>query len=183
MIEALPLTGAERTALIEIANRVFEKVVDRVEPKNETLTRKQWDPGDYIDNHFFQDAMLPMTLVYADYLIDAFLVHLDRLGFASRCTVRHYGARPKRAARSNSGSQGHPDCAWPDPKEGFGQHPLLRPDGRDLDPEKVWSLSEDDAYGLCRLSLGRQWRKTLLPPLRMPGAVQRPPSALSVLGV
>ncbi|MBY5846414.1 DUF4132 domain-containing protein [Rhizobium leguminosarum] len=39
-------------------------------------------------------------------------------------------------------------CAWPDPKEGFGQHPLLRPDGRNLDPEKVWSLTEDAAYGL-----------------------------------
>jgi hypothetical protein len=25
---------------------------------------------------------------------------------------------------------------------------LLRPDGRNLDPEQVWSLSEDDAYGL-----------------------------------
>ncbi|MFW8645473.1 hypothetical protein ACOJBO_37090 [Rhizobium beringeri] len=24
----------------------------------------------------------------------------------------------------------------------------MRPDGRDLDPEKVWSLPEDDAYGL-----------------------------------
>jgi transposase-like protein len=24
----------------------------------------------------------------------------------------------------------------------------LRPDGRDLDPEKVWSLTEEDAYGL-----------------------------------
>jgi hypothetical protein len=24
----------------------------------------------------------------------------------------------------------------------------LRPEGRNLDPEKVWSLSEDDAYGL-----------------------------------
>ena len=32
--------------------------------------------------------------------------------------------------------------------DGIGQHPLLRPDGRDLNPEKVWSLSEDDAYGL-----------------------------------
>lgn len=25
---------------------------------------------------------------------------------------------------------------------------MLRPDDRDLDPEKVWLLSEDDAYGL-----------------------------------
>jgi hypothetical protein len=75
VIEALPVTGDQRAALIEIANRVFEKVVDRIEPENENLTRKLWDPRDYIDNHFFQDKELPMKLDYADYLIDAFLVH------------------------------------------------------------------------------------------------------------
>jgi len=75
VIEALPVTGDERAALIEIANRVFEKVIDRIEPENESLTRELWDPGDYIDNHFFQDGMLPMKLDYADYLIGAFLVH------------------------------------------------------------------------------------------------------------
>ncbi|RVH69196.1 hypothetical protein CN198_14130 [Sinorhizobium meliloti] len=75
VIAALPLNGDQRDALIEIANRVFEKVIDRIEPENESLTRELWDPGDYIDNHFFQDGMLPMTLDYADYLIDAFLVH------------------------------------------------------------------------------------------------------------
>ncbi|MBB2685221.1 UNVERIFIED_ORG: hypothetical protein GGD47_002809 [Rhizobium etli] len=81
-IEALPPNMEQRAALIEIANRVFEKVIDRIEPDNEGLTRKLWDPGDYIDNHFFQmlqesgpEGVLPMTLDYADYLIDAFLVH------------------------------------------------------------------------------------------------------------
>lgn len=75
VIEALPLNGDQRAALVEIANGVFEKVIDRIEPENEALTRKLWDPGDYVENHFFQDGMLPMTLDYADYLIDAFLVH------------------------------------------------------------------------------------------------------------
>ncbi|MDX0299388.1 hypothetical protein GOC49_11985 [Sinorhizobium meliloti] len=75
VVKALPVTGDERGALIEIANRAFEKVIDRIEPENEELTRKLWDPGDYIDNHFFQEGMLPMKLDYADYLIDAFLVH------------------------------------------------------------------------------------------------------------
>ncbi|MBP2450078.1 hypothetical protein [Rhizobium leguminosarum] len=74
VIEALPVTGDQRAALIEIANRVFEKVIDRIEPENESLTRKLWDPGHYIDN-FFQDKKLPMKLDYADYLIDALLVH------------------------------------------------------------------------------------------------------------
>ncbi|GCA49966.1 hypothetical protein KGO5_02412 [Sinorhizobium sp. KGO-5] len=75
VIETLPVTGDERAALMEIANRAFEKVVDRVEPEIESLTRKLWDPVDYIDNHFFKEGMLPMTLGYSDYLIDAFLVH------------------------------------------------------------------------------------------------------------
>ncbi|MBB4440731.1 hypothetical protein M2310_004151 [Rhizobium leguminosarum] len=50
---------------------------------------------------------------------------------------------------SSQGTEGskYDQCAWPDPKDGFGQHPLLRPDGRKLDPKKIWSLSEDDAYG------------------------------------
>lgn len=74
VIESLPVIGDQRAALIEIANRVFEKVIDRIEPENESLTRELWDPGDYIDN-FFQDKELPMTLDYADYLIDALLVH------------------------------------------------------------------------------------------------------------
>jgi hypothetical protein len=60
---------------MEIANRAFEKVVDRIEPENESLTCKLRNPVDYIDNHFFKEGMLPMTLGYADYLIDAFLVH------------------------------------------------------------------------------------------------------------
>jgi hypothetical protein len=60
---------------MEIANRAFERVVDRIEPENESLTCKLWNPVDYIDNHFFKEGMLPMTLGYADYLIDAFLVH------------------------------------------------------------------------------------------------------------
>ncbi|MBY5542322.1 hypothetical protein HFO60_20220 [Rhizobium leguminosarum] len=75
VIESLPLNDAQRATLVAISNRVFEKVMDRIEPENESLTRKLWDPGDYIDNHFFQDGMMPMTLEYADYVIDAFLVH------------------------------------------------------------------------------------------------------------
>lgn len=35
VIETLPATADERAALMEIANRPFEKVVDRIEPENE----------------------------------------------------------------------------------------------------------------------------------------------------
>lgn len=75
VIASLPLHADERAALMETANRAFEKVIDRIEPENESLTRKLWDAGDYIDNHFFQEGMLPMKQDYAAYLIDAFLVH------------------------------------------------------------------------------------------------------------
>ncbi|MGO6736513.1 hypothetical protein ACCS71_14275 [Rhizobium ruizarguesonis] len=91
VIETLPATGELRAALIEIANRVFEKVVDRIEPENESLTRKLWDPDDYIDNHFFKEGMLPMNLDYADYLIDSFLMHhiVDLAVEADRRAERH----------------------------------------------------------------------------------------------
>lgn len=40
VIETLPVTGDERAALMEIANRAFEKVVNWIERENESLTRK-----------------------------------------------------------------------------------------------------------------------------------------------
>ncbi|MGG7539390.1 hypothetical protein [Rhizobium sp. 12,4] len=74
-ITSVPVGGADRAALIEAANTVFEKIIDRIEPENEDLTRSLWDAGHYIDNHLFQEGMLPMTRDYAVYLIDGFLVH------------------------------------------------------------------------------------------------------------
>lgn len=74
-ITSLPVGGAERAALIAAANATFEVVIDRIEPENEELTRSLWDAGHYIDHHFFKDEMVPMTVEYATYLIEAFLVH------------------------------------------------------------------------------------------------------------
>lgn len=75
-ITSVPVGGADRAVLIEAANTVFEKIIDRIEPENEDLTRSLWDVGHYIDNHLFREGMLPMTAAdYAIYLIDAFLVH------------------------------------------------------------------------------------------------------------
>lgn len=48
VIEALPVTGDQRAALIETANFVFEKVLERIEYANKRLTRKLWDPDKYI---------------------------------------------------------------------------------------------------------------------------------------
>ncbi|WP_157813755.1 hypothetical protein [Sinorhizobium meliloti] len=44
VIDTLPVTGDERAALMEIANRAFEKVVNWIEPENESLTRKLLGP-------------------------------------------------------------------------------------------------------------------------------------------
>ncbi|RVH23020.1 hypothetical protein [Sinorhizobium meliloti] len=60
-ITSVPVGGAARAVLIEAANTVFEKIIDRMEPENEDLTRSLWDAGHYIDKHLFKEGMLPMT--------------------------------------------------------------------------------------------------------------------------
>lgn len=74
VIEVLPVTGDQRAVLIETANFAFDKALERLGPENESLTRKLWDPGEYIDG-YFRDKELPINLDYAGYLIEAFLVH------------------------------------------------------------------------------------------------------------
>lgn len=79
VILSLPISGADRAALIEVANAAFEAVMERIEPNNEKLTRSLWDAGDYIDNcvvpDFISPDKLPMARDEVAYLIDAFLVH------------------------------------------------------------------------------------------------------------
>lgn len=73
-ITSLPLSKADRAEFIEVANSVFESVVERIEPNNPELTRELWNAADYVDNMLAQD-MLPISKDYALSLIDAFLVH------------------------------------------------------------------------------------------------------------
>lgn len=75
IIASLPLSGADRAALVEAANTVFENVIERIEPSQEAMTRILWDAGHYIDHHLFTNGMLPITQDHAVYLIEAFLVH------------------------------------------------------------------------------------------------------------
>lgn len=75
VISALPLTEPDRSEFIEIANVAFERVVDRIEPKNRKLTRALWSPAHYIDHILLTPEMLPISRKYALSLIDAFLVH------------------------------------------------------------------------------------------------------------
>lgn len=79
IIASLPVAGADRTALIEVANAAFEAVIGRIEPNNVELTRSLWNADDYIDNWLFTDLItadkLPMPRDEIAYYIDAFLVH------------------------------------------------------------------------------------------------------------
>lgn len=74
-IFALPLAGLDRIEFIETANSVFEKVLDRVEPKHPHLVIKLWDAEKYIDEILLKPDMLPIDRDYALSLIGALLVH------------------------------------------------------------------------------------------------------------
>lgn len=73
-ITSLPLSKADRAEFIEVANSVFESVMERIEPNNPELTRELWNAADYVDNMLAQD-MMPISKDYALSLVDAFLVH------------------------------------------------------------------------------------------------------------
>ncbi|RWP10001.1 hypothetical protein [Mesorhizobium sp.] len=77
IIASLPVTGADRTVLIDAANIAFERVIARIEPSNEELTRSFWDAGDYIDSWLASDLIdkLPTPRDEVAYYLDVFLVH------------------------------------------------------------------------------------------------------------
>ncbi|WP_287053070.1 hypothetical protein [Mesorhizobium sp.] len=62
VIASLPVAGADRSVLIDVANAAFETVLERIEPNNEALTRSLWDAGDYVDNQLFTDLNTPDKL-------------------------------------------------------------------------------------------------------------------------
>ncbi|WP_224549393.1 hypothetical protein [Mesorhizobium sp. CA16] len=74
VIASLPVAGADRTVLVDAANAAFERIIERIEPANEELTRALWDPEGYIDTEITAD-MLPISRDEAAYLVDVFLVH------------------------------------------------------------------------------------------------------------
>ncbi|MER9450164.1 hypothetical protein [Mesorhizobium sp. M0254] len=77
IIASLPVAGADRAVLIDTANAAFERVIERIEPNNEELTRSLWDAGDYIDSWLATDLVdkLPMPRDEVAYYVDVFLVH------------------------------------------------------------------------------------------------------------
>ncbi|MDX8498924.1 hypothetical protein RFM99_10870 [Mesorhizobium sp. VK4C] len=79
VIASLPVTGADRTVLINAANAAFERIIERMEPANEELTRSYWDAESYIDNEITA-SMLPISLDHAAYLVDVCLMpHVAQL--------------------------------------------------------------------------------------------------------
>lgn len=74
-ITSLPLSEEDRAEFIEMANSVFEKVMEMMEARNSELTRKLWDVENYIDNLLKED-MLPISREYALSLIEPFMVRL-----------------------------------------------------------------------------------------------------------
>jgi hypothetical protein len=74
VIASLPVAGTDRTVLLEAANAAFERIIERIEPSNEELTRTLWDAESYIDSEITAD-MLPISRDEAAYLVDVFLVH------------------------------------------------------------------------------------------------------------
>lgn len=74
-IRSLPLTPQHRAQFIKTADVVFDAVLRRLEVENPAAVRALWSAGDYIDNSFLSEAMLPKDIDYAHSLIDAFLVH------------------------------------------------------------------------------------------------------------
>ncbi|MBN9548023.1 MAG: hypothetical protein J0H31_03840 [Alphaproteobacteria bacterium] len=78
-----PCQSSGPTVLIEAANAAFERVIERIEPANEDLTRALWDAECYIDSEITAD-MLPISRDEAAYLIDVFLVdHVVQLAIAA----------------------------------------------------------------------------------------------------
>jgi hypothetical protein len=75
LISALPLAEPDRSEFIETAKIVFERIVERIEPRNAEVTRALWDPERYVDEFLLTEDMLPIARGYALSLIDAFLVH------------------------------------------------------------------------------------------------------------
>lgn len=83
VIASLPVAGADRTVLVDAANAAFERIIERMEPANEELTRSYWNAESYIDNEITA-SMLPISLDYAAYLVDVFLMpHVAQLAGAA----------------------------------------------------------------------------------------------------
>jgi hypothetical protein len=74
-ITSLPLSNQDRLEFIELANQVFETVMDLMEAANPELTRKLWNAGEYVDNLLRED-MLPICRDYALSLIEPFMIHI-----------------------------------------------------------------------------------------------------------
>lgn len=73
-IKTLPLAEKDRKVFIKAADRKFEEILQTIEPEHPELTRKLWNPDQYIKEVLKQD-MLPIDRDDVLSLIEAFLIH------------------------------------------------------------------------------------------------------------
>ena len=53
---------------------------------------------------------------------------------------------PTTPSKKRPGGWKYGRCAWPDPSNRSGQHPLLSKNARNVKPDLLWELSEEGAY-------------------------------------
>lgn len=70
----LPLSESDRIEFIDVANKKFENILERIEHTHPKLVRKLWSPKEYIDEVLKPD-MLPIDRDYALSLVESFLIH------------------------------------------------------------------------------------------------------------
>jgi len=72
-ITSLPLSDDDRAEFIEVANSVFDYVIDRMEPLNPEETRKLWDAENFLDN-LLNEEMLPIDREQLWTMFEHFLI-------------------------------------------------------------------------------------------------------------
>lgn len=82
----LPLPESDRIEFIDVANKKFENILERIEHTHPKLVRKLWNPKEYIDEVLKPD-ILPIDKDYALSLVESFLIH-HVIGLATEADER-----------------------------------------------------------------------------------------------
>ncbi|OKS88158.1 hypothetical protein [Mucilaginibacter polytrichastri] len=72
-ITSLPLSEADRAEFVEMANGVFDYVIERMEPLHPEPTRKLWDAEGFVDN-LLNEEMLPIDREQLWTMFEHFLI-------------------------------------------------------------------------------------------------------------
>jgi hypothetical protein len=72
-ITSLPLSDDDRAEFIEVANSVFDYVIERMEPLHPEETRKLWNAEDFMDN-LLNEEMLPIDREQLETMFEHYLI-------------------------------------------------------------------------------------------------------------